>query len=105
MELCGADHARRDLGGVALSELDLDGACVELAGDQDLIRDPREPHRLGLDHLEEDGVVLVVQHQILAPQRSNRAVDRRERGAQLVRGRGDEVAARFLQGLLVRDVT
>ena len=93
-----------DLLGVALGQLELDRVGVELARQQDLIDDPCEPGRLGLDHLEELRPVVVAQLDVVTPQRADGAVDGRERRAQLVRGGGDEVAARLLERVLLGHV-
>src|SRR5205823_14819722 len=77
----------------------------DLARDQDLVDDLREPERLGFHDLEERCIVLGGQLEIFAAQGADGTVDRSQRGAELVRRGGDEVAAGLLERTLVGDVS
>src|SRR3954452_4382415 len=79
-----------DGAGIDPPELDAELACLDAARREDVGHDLREPLRLLLDHPEERLPLLDLEAGTL-PERRRRAVDRRERRAQLVRDGRDEV--------------
>ena len=78
------------------------GACVDLAREENLVDEPGEPLRFRGDHVEK------LRHrlgrQIFAPQRLRRPVDCRHRRPQLVGDGRDQLDAKLLQFPLVGDV-
>ena len=96
----GADH----LGDVDRLLLHLELAPVELARDQDLVGDPRQPRGLLGDHPEQHALAVLGELDVVAEQRERSAVDRGHRRPELVRDRGHEVAALLVEPPLRRDV-
>jgi hypothetical protein len=75
----------------------LEGTDVELVREQDVVDDPPEPLGLVHDQRDEPLPARLVQGEIVPPQRLGGAVDGGQRGAQLVRGRGDELRLQLLE--------
>ena len=66
--------------------------CVELVGDQDVADDPRQTLAPCAITSREPVLGVVVELDVAPPKRLGAAVDGRQRGAQLVRDGGDELA-------------
>ena len=79
-------------------------ARVEPRDVEQRVDDLRQPLRLGRDVAEERRALLVAEEDVLAEQRLREAVDRRQRRAQLVRHRRDEVRLHLLDEPVGRDV-
>ncbi len=100
----GLDRALAELSQVALLPPERHRPTVDLGRDENLLDDLGEPVGLRLDHRQQLGVEVWVGRAVRAPQRAHRAVDGRQRRAQLVRSGREEVAARALELTLARDV-
>ena len=103
----GAFHdAARHLPRVEPLALELEPAGVErrLAREQDVVDDVREPVGLLGNEVEQPLALWLLQAVEAALQGERRAVDRRERRAQLVRDGGDEVGLRLVEPLVLADV-
>src|SRR5438034_11707329 len=70
---------------------EVDSARVELVREQNLIHDPPQPFGLLRDERDKPVAACLVQREIVAEQRLRRSVYSRERSAQLMGGRGDEI--------------
>ena len=102
--LDAADDLRDDRPDVGRREVDLQVAGVETRDVQERVDDRRQPLRLRRDVAQERTPLLLAEEHVLAQERLGEAVDRRERAAQLVRHRRDELALHLLDEPLGRDV-
>ena len=94
----------RHLVGVDRLDPHLQLARVEMAREQDVVDDLREPVGLVGDNLEQPVAHLVSELEIRATECHGRAVDRRQRRPQLVRHGGDEVGTHLLDRTLLGQV-
>ena len=104
MRARGFDHALNELAGVAMLNADVELAGIELADEQQVVDDIREPRGLFCDHLEQLLAHGLLELEIGTSQGQRRSVDRGERRAQLVRHRRDEILPHLLEGSLLREV-
>ena len=65
----GLDDAACELGTVAVLDVDGEAARVQLARQQEVVDDLRQPRRLFVDHLEQLRLQRRLELEILAPQR------------------------------------
>src|SRR4029453_337487 len=79
-------------------------APLELIREQDLVHDVGEPVGLVDDQRDEAVAPGRVEREVVPPQRLRRAVYGRERRAQLMRGRRDELRLELLEVVLLGDV-
>src|SRR4029078_2964817 len=91
-----ADAGRRDdpldeLTEIALAFDERDAPALELAGEQDLVDDRAQSLGLALDHLQEGVLGRRVQLEVVAAERLDGYVNRRERRGQLIARRGREL--------------
>ena len=100
----GVDRALERLAGVAALDLERELLGVEPARQEDVVHDPGQPVRLARDHAEQARTLLSGERVVALDKRHRGAVDRRERGPQLVRDRRDEVAPDLLEGALLGQV-
>ena len=84
--------------------LDVEPADVELVREQDLVDDPAEAVRLLDDQRDEPLAPRLVEREVVAAQGLRRAVHGRERRAQLVRGRRDELGLELVEPVRLGDV-
>ena len=90
--------------GVAALDLESELLRVEPAREEDVVHDAGEPVRLARDHTEQPRAMLGAQRLVALDQRNRRSVHRGKRRPQLMRDRGDEVAAHPLEGALLGEI-